>query len=69
MTNKYTLSNIRIWQDMLDEGVPALHVTHMVKRHIAGLEALPDHIEGKEQALKECKAYLQEIELNANHEN
>ena len=54
---------------MLDEGVSTEHISKMAKQHIAGLEALPDHIEGKEQALKECKAYLQEIELNTNHEN
>lgn len=61
--------NIRIWEDLLKEGVPSLHVVDMIKTHITGLEALPDHIEGKEQALKACNDYLQEVKLCIGNEN
>lgn len=58
--------NIRIWEDLLKEGVPSLHVTNMVRKHIAGLEALSDEIEGKQQALIACREFAMRPEIFKN---
>lgn len=55
--------NISIWEGILKEGVPAVHVAYMVKRHIAALEALPDETEGKTQALIACREFAMRPEI------
>lgn len=57
---------IAIWEGILKEGVPAVRVAYMVKRHIAALEALPDETEGKTQALIACREFAMRPEIFEN---
>lgn len=58
--------NISIWEELLKEGVPTLHVAHMVKKHIAALETLPDETENKTQALIACREFAMRLEILEN---
>jgi hypothetical protein len=48
---------IRIWDSMLNQGVPVIHVLDLVKKHIAALDILPDDTENKEVVLLSCRNY------------
>lgn len=52
---------VKIWSEMLEAGVPDLHVRYQVETHIKGLEALPDDTPDKQSALEHSKLFLSKL--------
>jgi hypothetical protein len=54
-------SSISIWRYMLSEGVPVIHVKDLVEKHISGLQALSLRTDEITKAIKDCEAFLGEL--------
>ena len=56
------MHRLQPFQDLLDAGLPRLHIVSAVRRHIEDLRALPDNTEQKSEAVTEAEAFLASIE-------
>lgn len=53
--------NVRIWRNMLKQGVDTSHVLNMAVNHEASLDSLPQS-EERDQAIRETVAFIKEIQ-------
>ena len=57
---------VKIWSEMLEAGVPDLHVRYQVETHINALKALPDDTPDKQSALEHSKLFLSALNQQEN---
>jgi hypothetical protein len=52
---------IRIWNDMLEEGVPDGHILDLARKHLISLNNLDPKTDGKEKAIEETELFITEL--------
>ncbi len=52
---------IRIWNGMLEEGVPDGHILDLARKHLISLNNLDPKTDGKEKAIEETELFITEL--------